>query len=65
MRLVHAPDGTVDRYDRAVWLTLPFDLAFTSVLVTGPFHVEAAQVLVPGAWRGEVLMPGAKTGGVQ
>lgn len=45
------------------------------VYVTGPFHVEAAQVLVPGAWRGEVLvpgawrgevlMPGAQTGGVQ
>lgn len=35
------------------------------VYVTGPFHVEAAQVLVPGSWRGEVLMPGAKTGGVQ
>jgi hypothetical protein len=64
MRLVHAPDGTVDRYDRAVWLTLPFDLAFTSVLVTGPFHVEAAQILVPGARRGEVLMPGARRGEV-
>ena len=35
------------------------------VYVTGPFHVEAAQILVPGARRGEVLMPGAQTGGVQ
>lgn len=35
------------------------------VYVTGPFHVEAAQVLTPGAWRCDVLTPGAKTGGVQ
>ena len=28
MRLVHAPDGTVDAYERALWLTIPFDLAF-------------------------------------
>ena len=28
MRLVHAPDGTVDAYERALWLTMPFDIAF-------------------------------------
>jgi hypothetical protein len=31
MRLVAAPDGAVDRYDRAIWLTLPFDLLWTSI----------------------------------
>lgn len=28
MRLVAAPDGTVDRYDRAIWLSLPFDVSW-------------------------------------
>jgi hypothetical protein len=25
MRLVATPDGSIDRRDRAIWLTLPFD----------------------------------------
>lgn len=36
MRLVHAPDGSVDRYERALWLTIPFDLAFALPAVTPP-----------------------------
>jgi hypothetical protein len=28
MRLVAAPDGAITRYDRAIWITLPFDLAW-------------------------------------
>lgn len=33
MRLVAKVDGSVDRFDRAVWLTMPFDLAlFTPAL---------------------------------
>lgn len=26
MRLVKAPDGTVNNFERALWLTMPFDL---------------------------------------
>lgn len=33
MRLVAAPDATVNRYDRAIWLTMPFDLAWIPFVV--------------------------------
>lgn len=42
MRLVHAPDGSVDRYDRALWLTIPFDLAFAAPAVTAPTIIRRA-----------------------
>jgi len=31
MRLVLAPDSTVNRYDRAIWLSIPFDLAWLNL----------------------------------
>lgn len=31
MRLFGKVDGVVNRYDRAEWLSIPFDLAFASV----------------------------------
>jgi hypothetical protein len=34
MRLFGRLDGTIDRYDRADWLTPPFDLAFSTRFVT-------------------------------
>jgi hypothetical protein len=36
MKLFHAPDGVVDRYDRCVWLTDPFDLKFVVIRQTNP-----------------------------
>ncbi len=48
MRLFGIVDGTVDRFDRAGWLTMPFDIAFAP-LVTGPFTVVASQVANAGA----------------
>jgi hypothetical protein len=33
VKLTGAPDGTVDRLDRALWLTLPFDIAWYIISV--------------------------------
>lgn len=33
MRLFGKVDGVIDRFDRAEWLTMPFDLAFAEVVV--------------------------------
>ena len=32
MRLIATPDGTVNRIDRALWLSLPFDLVWVVVI---------------------------------
>lgn len=32
MRLVATPDGSVDRFDRALWLTLPFDITWFAIV---------------------------------
>jgi len=43
MRLMHAPDGTVNRFDRALWLTLPFDMAMAGpATVAGPTVIRRA-----------------------
>ena len=39
MKLVATPDGTVDRYDRAIWVTTPFDIAINTYGATWGFHV--------------------------
>ncbi len=31
MRLVAVPDGVIDRRDRAVWMTIPFDSAWNAL----------------------------------
>lgn len=51
MRLVAAPDGTVDRIDRALWLTLPFDLLFCRYLL----DVAATDAAVYGATLADAL----------
>ena len=33
MRLIAAPDGTVTRIDRALWLTIPFDRVWYIIVV--------------------------------
>ena len=36
MRIVAAPDGVVNRIDRALWMTMPFDRAISlDLLITG------------------------------
>jgi hypothetical protein len=59
MRLFGKVDGTVDRFDRAEWLTPPFDLAFsTAVAIAGPFRAIAAD-----AYTGGSLASEGETGG--
>ena len=61
MRLFGKVDGSVDRYDRAGWLSCPFDLAFL-VATQGPYYVDASQMYVANAAIGEVFSAGARVG---
>lgn len=52
MKLFSLPDGTVDRKDRAQWLTMPFDLAFlVTVVLPGPWIVVAMDAYSAGPGR--------------
>lgn len=63
MRLIHAPDGTVDRYERSLWLTMPFDMAISLVaIVASPFRLAAAQLFVASSVDGQVFTAGAGAG---
>jgi len=42
MRLFGKIDGSINRFDRAQWLTCPFDLAFLAPVVGAPERVFAA-----------------------
>lgn len=66
MRLFGKVDGSIDRYDRAEWLTGPFDLAFAAgaAPVPGPYRVAAAQVYSSGATAGQCFSIGAAAGEV-
>ena len=59
MRLFGKVDGSVDRYDRAEWLSMPFDLAWANAVVAGPYYIGAAQTFTPGATASEVYEAGA------
>jgi len=58
MRLVASPDSVVDRFDRALWLTPPFDLAFL-LSAPGTWHLAASQVYVSGATEADAYVPGS------
>jgi hypothetical protein len=64
VKLFSLPDGTVDRKDRAQWLTPIFDLAFAGVaaLVYGPFCVCAQMMTEPGQVAGTLHEPGQVEG---
>lgn len=54
--------GTLDcransRFDRAGWLTIPFDIAE----ILGPYTCVAGEIFTPGLAAGEVFGPGART----
>lgn len=57
MKLFALPDATIDRNDRAQWLTMPFDLAFGGVLPShvGPVTVQAKARLTFGVKRRDRL----------
>lgn len=61
MRLFGKVDGIIDRYDRAEWMTPPFDGAF-ALIARGPYQVVAGEFFTPGAVAGEVFQPGAVAG---
>lgn len=64
MLLFGVPDGNVDRFDRAAWLTGPFDLACSvTTLVAGPYRVVAAGTFSSGAVVGDTFRAGAAAGG--
>jgi len=54
MRLFGKVDGTIDRFDRAGWLTLPFDLAFAAAVV--PAVVVRRGVLLGAAGQSVALI---------
>uniref|UniRef100_A0A6M3LAP2 Uncharacterized protein n=1 Tax=viral metagenome TaxID=1070528 RepID=A0A6M3LAP2_9ZZZZ len=61
MRLFGIVDGSVDRYERASLLTMPFDLAF-STAAAGPYYTDEADTYVPGALAAQGYTPGALAG---
>jgi hypothetical protein len=50
MRLFGKIDGKIDRFDRAGWLTMPFDLAF-SMRFTAPAVIRRAPSTVTSPIR--------------
>lgn len=65
MRLFGKVDSQINRFDRAQYLTGPFDMAFElTTLVKGPIGLNAAQAYVPGLRAGSVYSPGAQVGQV-
>ena len=40
MKLVAVPDGAVDRFDRALWLTLLFDLSWGAPVAPPPTPLD-------------------------
>lgn len=64
MKLFSLPDGTVDRKDRAQWLTPIFDMSFgaAAAVVNGPYYVSAAGWWIPGQVAGQAYAPGSASG---
>lgn len=63
MRIVAAPDGAVNRIDRALWMTPIFDLAFATPVaaITGA-SAPAGQVYVGGGIAGQSYIGGGMAG---
>lgn len=55
MRLFGKIDGAINRYDRAEWLTLPFDLAFETPVETEPACASVGDALVTRTYTGDGL----------
>lgn len=62
MRLFGKVDGQINRFDRAQYLTGPFDLAFAapSNPIYGPIGMEAAQAYVHGMRSAKSRIDGAQ-----
>lgn len=64
MRLFGKVDGTIDRFERASWLTMPFDLELGEASTsTGPgCRLVRGMADVPGLARGEADVFGVRRG---
>ncbi len=60
MRLVGKIDGTISSFDRADWLTPPFDLGRPPI--GGPYYLAAGQSHARTERAAGVYAPGAKCG---
>jgi len=58
VRLFGKVDGSVDRFDRAAWLTPPFDLAWGTGIIGGPYGIAAGEVFASGCVVGEMYCSG-------
>lgn len=47
MRLVPKVDGAIDRYDRAIWLTPPFDMSVAAIVTPTVFDLPTVEPLFP------------------
>jgi hypothetical protein len=55
VRLVNTPDGIVDVFDRAIWLTPPFDIRIGLLESTGGLTCESSQLWLFGPDRAKVV----------
>lgn len=55
MRLFGKVDGAIDRYDRAGWLTMPFDKAFISIAQT-----PSRRIYIPSAEDRVYIVPASE-----
>jgi hypothetical protein len=62
VRLFGIVDGSVDRYERAAWLTCPFDLALSTATNVHPIMV-AGMVSTTGLAKGHASSSGLASGG--
>lgn len=52
MRIVKPPNGLIDRFTRALVMTIPFDLAFAGLAPTDPSGVSFTGSLDSGSFTG-------------
>lgn len=64
MRLFGKVDGAIDRFDRAEWLSMPFDLAWEAPVATVDLHAFSgvAQVYLSGFQKGQTYLSGFQKG---
>lgn len=60
MKLFSLPDGTVDRKDRAQWMTPPFDLAFAAPETDKQLRIAAQDTFQGGAKASSWYQGGAE-----
>lgn len=62
MRLFGKVDGAINRYDRAAWLTVPFDLALTAPVQEEPACLSVGDEPVTRCFVGDEAVTRVFTG---